>query len=154
MPDIVFNIAKGRVAELYNNVDNNLPTANSALIIVPVNRGATTDVTLRDLDTLSAVLAAVTERTTGGWNRKTLTDVELAAMTVDDVNDRMPLAFPQQSWTPTVPADTVTDLVFCYDSDTTLGTDANVVPLTIAAFAITPDGSEVVANAGDFYRAS
>ena len=76
MADLVFNIAKGRVAELYNRVDSNDP-ANSALIIVPIDRGATTDATFRDHDTLAAVLAASTERTTGGWNRKTLTDADL-----------------------------------------------------------------------------
>ena len=153
MSDIVFNIAKGRVAELYNRVDSNDP-ANSALIVVPVDRAAVTDATLRDLDTLTAVLAAgLTERTTGGWSRKTLTDADLAAMAVDDSNDRMPVAIPALTWT-SVTTGAVTDLVICYDSDTTGGTDANLVPLTIHAFAITPDGSDVVANAGDFFRAS
>ncbi len=152
MSDFVFNIAKGRVAELYNRVDSNDPT-NSALIIVPIDRGATTDATFRDHDTLSAVLGAATERTTGGWNRKTLTDTDLAAMTVDDTNDRMPLDFGDQTWT-AVTAGAVTDLVVCYDSDTTAGTDANIVPLTMHAFAITPDGSDVVATVNDFYRAS
>lgn len=152
MSDIVFNIAKGRVAELYNRVDSNDP-ANSALIIVPIDRGATTDATFRDHATLAAVLAASTERTTGGWNRKTLTDADLSAMTVDNTNDRMPLDIADQTWT-AVSAGAVTDLVICYDSDTTGGTDSNIVPMTIHAFAITPDGSDVVATVTDFYRAS
>lgn len=153
MSDITFNIAKGRVAELYNRVDSNDPT-NSAIIVVPVDRGAATDATLKDLDTLTAVLGAgVTERTTGGWNRKTLTDSDLAALTVDDTNDRMPAAIPALTWT-SVTAGAVTDLVICYDGDTTAGTDANIIPLTIHAFAISPDGSDVVCTAGDFFRAS
>lgn len=153
MADFVFNLAKGRVAELFNRVDSNDP-ANSAIIVVPVDRGAATDATLRDLDTLTAVLGAgVTERTTGGWNRKTLTDAELAALAVDDTNDRMPATIPALVWT-AVSAGAVTDLVFCYDSDTTGGTDANLLPLTMNAFAITPDGSDVQANAGDIFRAS
>lgn len=152
MADLVFNIAKGRVAELYNRVDTNDP-ANSALIVVPVDRGATTDATLRDLTTLSAVLAVVTERTTGGWNRKTLDDTALAAMTADNTNDRMPLDTADLTWT-AVTAGAVTDLLFCYDNDTTTGTDANIVPLTCHTFAITPDGSDVVATVTDFYRAS
>lgn len=152
MADFVFNIAKGRVAELFNRVDSNDP-ANSAIIVVPVDRGAATDATLKDLDTLSAVLGAVTERTTGGWVRKTLTDADLAALAVDDTNDRMPATIPAVLWSgPT--AGNVTDLVFCYDSDTTGGTDANLVPLVMSAFAITPDGSDVQANAGDIFRAS
>jgi hypothetical protein len=153
MADIVFNIAKGRVAELYNRVDSNDP-ANSALIIVPVDVGATSDATIRDFDTLAAVLAGgVTERSATGWNRKTLTDADLAAMTVDDANDRMPLDLGDQTWT-AVSAGAVTDLIICYDNDTTGGTDANLIPLTMHDFAITPDGSDVTATIADFYRAS
>lgn len=152
MSDFVFNIAKGRVAELFNRVDSNDPT-NSAIIVVPVDRGAATDATLKDLDTLSAVLGSVTERTTGGWTRKTLTDADLSAIAVDDTNDRMPATIPAVLWS-AVTAGAVTDLVFCYDSDTTSGTDANIVPLVMSAFPITPDGSDVQANAGDIFRAS
>lgn len=153
MSDFVFNIAKGRVAELFNRVDSNDPT-NSAIIVVPIDRGAATDATLKDFDTLTAVLGGgVTERTTGGWTRKTLTDADLAAIAVDDTNDRMPATIPAVLWT-AVSAGAVTDLVFCYDSDTTGGTDANIVPLVCSAFAITPDGSDVQANAGDIFRAS
>ena len=152
MSDFVFNIAKGRVAELFNRVDSNDP-ANSAIIVVPVDRGAATDATLKDLDTLSAVLGSVTERTTGGWTRKTLTDADLSAIAVDDTNDWMPATIPAVLWS-AVTAGAVTDLVFCYDSDTTSGTDANIVPLVMSAFPITPDGSDVQANAGDIFRAS
>ncbi len=155
MADIVFNIAKGRVAELYNRVDTN-DAANSALVIVPVDVGATTDATIRDFDTLAAVLAGgVTERTTGGWNRKTLTDADLVAFAPDDTNDRVDLDIPDQTWT-AVSAGAVTDLIICYDNDTTAGTDANLVPLTMHDFAITPDGSDVVAviAAAGFFRAS
>lgn len=151
--DLVFNIAKGRVAELYQRVDTNDPT-NSALIVVPIDAGAVTDATLRDLDTLAAVLAQVTERTSGGWNRKTLTDSDLSAFAADDTNDRVDLALSNQTWT-AVSSGAVTDLLVCYDSDTTGGTDSNIVPLTLHDFAITPDGSDVQATiSGGFYRAS
>ena len=155
MADLVFNIAKGRVAELYNRVDSNDP-ANSALVVVPVDVGATTDATLRDFATLSAILAGgVTERTTGGWNRKTLTDVDLAAFAADNVNDRVDVDIPDLTWT-AVTAGAVTDLIICYDNDTTTGTDANLIPLTLHDFPITPDGSDVVAQiaATGFFRAS
>lgn len=154
MSDFVFNIAKGRVAEYFNRVDSNDP-ANSAIIIIPVDRGAATDATLKDTATLTAALAVsgMTERTTGGWVRKTLTDADLAALAVDNTNDRMPATVPAVVWT-AVSAGSVTDLVICYDSDTTGGTDANIIPLTMGAFAITPDGSDVQLNAGDVYRAS
>ncbi len=155
MADFVFNIAKGRVVELYNRVDSNDP-ANSALIIVPVDVAAVTDATIKDFATLAAVLAGgVTERTTGGWNRKTLTDADLAAFATDNANDRTDIDFADQLWT-AVTTGAVTDVLVCYDSDTTGGTDANIVPLAQYDFAITPDGSDVnllVAAAG-FFRAS
>jgi hypothetical protein len=154
--DLVFNIAKGRVAELANRVKNNDP-ATSALIIVPVDVAAVTDATLRDFDTLAAILAGgVTERSTSNWNRKTLTDADLGALAPDDTNDRYDIDIPDPLWTPGPTAGAVTDLIVCYDSDTLGGTDANIIPLTLHDFAITPDGSEVTAvvNAAGFYRAA
>jgi glucose-6-phosphate isomerase len=97
MADFVFNIAKGRVAEFYNRVDTNDP-ANSALVLV-VGQAGSTDATLRDLDTLSAVLAATAEVTNSGYARKVLTDTDLAAFAADDANDRVDLDFADQTWT-------------------------------------------------------
>lgn len=156
MADFVYNISKGRVAELYNRVDSNDP-ANSALIITVFDMGATTDATLKDLDTLQAVIddANSAERTTNGWARKTLTDADIVAFAPDDANDRVDLDIPDQTWT-AVSSGASTDLVINYDNDTTGGTDTNIVPLTQHDFAVTPDGSDVVAQiaAAGFFRAS
>jgi len=156
MADFVYNISKGRVAEFYFRVDGNDP-ANSAFIITVFDMGATTDATLRDLDTLQAVIddANSTERTTNGWTRKTLTDTDLVAFAPDDTNDRVDLDIPDQTWT-AVSSGTSTDLVINYDNDTTTGTDTNIVPMTQHDFAITPDGSDVVAQiaTAGFFRAS
>lgn len=148
-------MAKGRVTQLYDNVDTNNP-ANSALIVVPVDVAAVTDATIKDFDTLAAILAGgVTERTATGWNRKTLTDTELTAWSPDDTNDRVDLDIPDLTWT-AVTAGAVTDLIICYDGDTTGGTDANIIPLTQHDFSISPDGSDVTAQiaATGFFRAS
>lgn len=158
MPDFVFNISKGRVVELYNRVRSNDP-ANSGLVVVPVSVGAITDATLRDLDTLDAIITAgVVERTTGGWTRKTLTDTELSTFTFPpttlDTTDQFDLDIPDLTWTG-VSLGTVSDLIICYDNDTTLGTNVNLIPLTQHDFVITPDGSDVVAQIGasGFFRA-
>lgn len=151
MADFVFNIAKGRVAELYNRVDVNDP-ATATIVIVPVDAGATADATIQDFATLAAVLAGgVTERSTGGWGRKTLTDADLAALAVDNTNNRMPVDLPDQTWTG-VTAGSVTDLIICYSP--TAGADSTIIPLTQHDFPTTPDGSDVVATISDFYRAS
>jgi hypothetical protein len=152
MADLVFNIAKGRVAELYNRVDLGDPSA-ARLYVIPIDAGAATDATLRDADDFAAIITAgATERSTGGWNRKTLAAADLAALAVDDTNDRMPLDLGDQTWT-AVTAGAVTDLVICYAAVAS-PTNAQLVPLTLHDFAITPDGSDVVAQINDFFRAS
>jgi hypothetical protein len=153
MADFVFNIAKGSIAELVRRVVNNDP-ANSAIIVVPVNRGAATDATLKDLDTLSAVLAAVTERNGSGWERKTLTNADLSAPVVDDTSDWITSDLPNLSWTPTNATHTVTDLVVCYDADTGAGTESDIVPLTMHTFTVTPASAPVSALVAGFHRAA
>jgi hypothetical protein len=145
--DLVLNMAKGRFVELFTRVDTNDP-ASSAIIVVPVAAGATTDATIRDYDTLSAALAGLTERTANGWNRKTLTDTDITVAAPDDTNDRYDITIPDQTWTPTNGSDTVSDLLICYDNDTGAGTDANIVVMLCLDFVITPDGSLVTADAG------
>lgn len=155
MADLIPNIAKGRFVELYRRVKGNDP-ANSALVVIPVSRGAVTDAQLRDADDFAAIVAlGVTERTTGGWNRKTLTDADLAAPAVDDTNDRADVDLPDQTWT-AVTTGATTDLIICYDNDTTAGTDSALVPCAVLDFPITPDGSDVVwqLNAAGYARAS
>jgi hypothetical protein len=153
MADITFNIAKGRVVELYNRVESNDPT-EAALIVVPVDVAAVTDATIQDFDTLAAVLAGgVTERTTGGWNRKVLTDAELAALPApDDTNNRYDLDLPDFTWT-AVSTGAVTDLLVCY-RPTNASADSAITPLTMHDFTITPDGSDVVATTTVFFRAN
>lgn len=154
MANFVFNIAKGRIAEFYNRVESDDP-ANSALILVPCS-ASDSEANAQDADTLTAALAtAINEQTGGGWVRKTLTAVELAAFPApNDTDNRYDVPLPQVTWTsPTAGSDT-TGLLVCYDPDTTAGTDANIVPLTHHDFAVTADGNNVVLNAGDFFRAS
>ena len=153
----VFNVAKGRVAELYNRVQTNDPT-NSALVIVALaTSGLESDATLLDADTLAAVVAGTTNEVTNtNYARKVLTDADLSAISPDDTNDRMDLDIPDQTWTGVAAGDGWSKLVVCYDGDTTGGTDSNIVPMTLHDFAVTPDGNPILAtiNAAGFYRAS
>jgi hypothetical protein len=153
MSNIVFNIAKGRVVELYNRVENNDP-ANSAIILVPIETsGLEADSVLIDKDDLAAVLAGATnEQSTMG--RKTLTDVELASLPApDDTNDRFDLALPTVTWAGAT-GNAISKILVCYDSDTTGGTDANIIPLTMFDFAMTPSGADIQMTGGNFFRAS
>lgn len=159
MADSVFNIAKGSVAGNYRRVDGNDP-ANSALIVVLLaSSGLESHATLRDMDTLAAVVAGATnEATNTGYARKVLADADLTAFAPDDTNDRVDLDIPDQTWTAVANDGTgaIGAVVIGYDSDTTGGTDANIEPQTLHDFAVTPSGGDVtmqVAAAG-FYRAS
>ena len=153
MPNITFNIAKGRVVELYNRVKANDP-ANSALILVPIETtGLEADAVLIDKDDLAALLAGTTnEQTTMG--RKTLTDADLAALPApDDTNDRFSLNLPTTIYVAAT-GNPISKFAVCYDADTTTGTDANILVLTMFDFAQTPNGSEIQLTGAEFYRAS
>ena len=157
MANQIFNIALGRVAELYNRVDLNDP-ANAALIIVVLaTSGIESDATLKDKDDLAAVVSGTTNEVTNtNYARKVLTDADLAAFAPDDTNDRVDLDIADQTWTAVAAGDGWNDVIICYDSDTTGGTDANIVPMTMHDFVVTPDGSDITAQiaAAGFYRAA
>jgi hypothetical protein len=153
----VFNISLGRVAELYNRVDLNDPTNAALIIAVLATSGIETDAVLKDKDDLAAVVAGTTnEVTNSGYARKVLTDADIVVFAPDDTNDRVDLDIPDQTWTAVAAGDGWNDLLVCYDSDTAAGTDANIVPLTMHDFVVTPDGSDITAQiaAAGFYRAS
>lgn len=153
MSNIVFNVGKGRIVEIYNRVKSNDP-ANSALILVPIETsGLEADATLIDADTLAAVIAGTTnEQTTMG--RKVLTDSELAALPApDDGNDRYDVSLPAVTWT-AASGNAISKILVAYDPDTTGGDDTAIVPLTMFDAAATPDGNDLVLQTGVFFRAS
>jgi hypothetical protein len=153
MANIVFNIAKGAVAAYYDRVKSNDP-ANSALILIPIETaGLEADSVLIDADTVAAVLAGTTnEQTTLG--RKVLTDAELAAIPApDDGNDRNDRSLPTVTWAASA-GNAISKILVAYDPDTTTGTDANLVPLTMFDRVVTPNGDDIVVTGGAFFRAS
>jgi len=155
MDTFTFNIAKGREIEFYNRVESNDPAA-SALVVIPMATGGTT-AQGEDLDDFAAVEADAnfSERTTGGWVRKTLTDVQLAAFPVpDDTNNRYAVQVPQITFTAPLAANNVVGFIICYDADTAAGTDAALLPLTSHNNPVTTDGNDVTILVGDFVRAS
>ena len=152
MANIVFNIAKGRVVEYYNRVENNDPSP-SALILVPIETsGLESDATLIDKDDLAAVLSGSTnEQTTMG--RKTLTDADLASLPApDDTNDRYEVSLPTVTWSAAT-GNAISKILVCYDADTGGGSDSNIIPLTMFDAVITPDGSDIQLTTGVFFRA-
>jgi hypothetical protein len=158
--DGVFNIAKGRGVEWYSIIKSN-HHANSAFIVVLLKAtGLEADDVLNNYDDLSALLAAANDQADfTNYARKTLTDVELAALPVpDDTNNRRDLDVPDQVWLSAGGGvnNSLGKLLVCYDDDTTAGTDANIIPWTYHDFVVTTDGTDLTAqiNTAGLFRAA
>jgi hypothetical protein len=157
MTDLVFNIAKGRVGSYVQQVKDGSP-ADSRLVVVPIETsGIEADATLRDYNDLAALLAGSSnEQTTLG--RKYIQAADIA-LTVDDTNERLDIDIADVTWTGGT-GNAISALLICYIPDGNLSggvsADSAVIPLTKHDFAITPDGSDIlaqIASAG-FFRAS
>lgn len=145
MANWIANVSKGRFAYYAT-----LPAANDALIVVVLEAaGLEADATLKDYDTLAALLAGTTnEQTTMG--RKTASGV---VVTVDDTLNLVDVDQNDITWTAAT-GNATGALLVCYDPDTTGGTDADLIPLSKHDFTVTPDGSDVTAAFGaSFARA-
>lgn len=137
MANFVFNISKGRFVHYCT-----MPETNDGIIVVPIEAsGVEADATLKDYDTLAALLAAANnEQTTMG--RKTIAGGSVT-VTVDDTNERVDVDAPDQTWTAAT-GNAISDVLFGYDPDTTGGTDTAIIPMTWHDFSVTPDGSDIV----------
>jgi hypothetical protein len=146
MANFTFNVALGREVEYYQRVDGNDPAASALIGVVLRLALIESDTILKDYDTLSAILAAANdEATNSGYARKTWTDADLTAYSVDDANDRTQLFLPTPITFATIGSgDTWAKLLVCYDNDTGAGTDANIIPIT--AHDLLFQGSYVVPN--------
>lgn len=135
MGNVVPNIAKGKVAYYAG-----LPAANDAIIVVPIKTsGNPTDEQMKDADHLTAILAIGTENTT--MTRKTLAGV---TVTTDDSTNETRVTATNPTWTAGQMAGAggaISRLVYCYDPDTTGGTDSDLIPLVALDCVVTPDGN-------------
>lgn len=154
MANFVFNRGKGRGVEWAERVNANDPTNAVLVVAVLATSGIESDATLIDLDSFTALVAGTTnEVTNSGYARKVLDQAAGITITYDDTNDRVDVFFPDQTWTGVAAGDGWNDVVVGYDSDSTGGTDANILPHTLHDFVVTPDGSDItldVPTAGYF----
>lgn len=159
MADFVFNIAAGKVAEYAARVNANDPTNSAFIVVILKATGIDSDATMKDLDTLSAVLASgsTDEATNTNYARKTLDQAGGITITVTDASDKVEVDIPDQTWSAVASAGGAwAKLLVCYDNDTTSGDDTNIVPMVGLDFAVTPDGTDIVAqfNASGIFRAT
>lgn len=153
MANYVFNIAKGRVVELWNRVQSNDP-ASACLLLVPLSASGTAE-EAQDYNNLSEVLGgSANEQTEGGWERKKLTNTELDAIAVDDTENRFPTKIKEVKMGSPTAGKNTTGLLICYDPKEAEGTDTEPIPLLHLDFSVTADGNEVIINAGEVFRAT
>lgn len=156
MANIVINRAKGRFAEWAERVNANDPANSVLLFDVIAATGVETDAVLRDKDSFSDFVSGATNFATQASLRKTLDQTGGVTITYDDTGDQVLVDAPDITWTAVAAGDAWSDVLSGYDSDSTAGTDANVLPGTLHDFAITPDGSDVTAQiaVGGFFGAT
>ncbi|TDB88361.1 hypothetical protein E1264_11815 [Actinomadura sp. KC216] len=149
MANGVFNIALGK-AGYYAT----LPAASDGLVVVLL-KVAQADDTLRDHDTLAAVLAANTEADFTNYARAAAAGV---VVNVNDTSNLVDADMNDITWANAGGAlnNTLVKLLVCYDPATGSGTDAEIIPLTFHDFAVTTDGSSITAQvaATGFFRAT
>ena len=148
MANIQFNIAKGRVVELYNRVKSSDPT--NAVFYVHLLKASEADATLEDYDDYAAMILAAGNTSADFTNYAVVTwsDTELAALPgPNDTTNQYELDFPDLVYTDAGGAanNTLTKVIISYDSDSTVGTnvDSNVIPLMAFDYTGTTDGSTI-----------
>lgn len=147
MANGVFNISKGKAAELAQRVEDGDPgTARLQLKLLKV---AEADATLEDYDTFSALLAGSNTEAdfTNYGGGKTLTAADITITTDDTGNDTTIQIVNNQTWTSAGGAtnNTLVKLIVCYDPLNT-DIDTNLVPLTHHDFSATTDGNDLTAD--------
>lgn len=137
-----------------------LLAANDAIVLIMLQAGHEDDSTLRDHDTVSQVLAVTAnkEPTTANYTRKTIASG--ATVTADDVNNRIDVALPTQTWaslgamTGTNSQQQIAAVLVCYQPNTTTGTDSTLLVLSKHYYPFVADGSDRQVTIPDFYRAA
>lgn len=157
MANQVFNCALGRFVEWHNIVKTNALPNSALVIMVLATAGLESDVALKDKDTFADIVSGTTNEVTNvGYSRKVWTDADLVAYAPDDPNDRVDLDSIDIDWGAITAGDGWSRVVIGYDSDTTAGTDANIIPIASYDAVFVPDGSTIQTplNAAGYIRAA
>ena len=137
MADVVANVAKGRILHYAGR-----PAVSDGLVAIPLEAaGLPSDDVLQDYDTVADLLAGPANEQTA-MGRVALTGV---VVSVDDTANSASFDANDMSW-PLATGTPTGKLVIAYDPDTTAGTDSTLIPLTLHDFAVTPDGTDIVAR--------
>lgn len=128
------NIAKGRINEFVNNVNNNDPSTSGFVVVLLQDTGIDTIDQLRDYDTLALLIAGNTEVTATGYTRLVLDDADVAAPTVDDTNNLQSFDVGDFDFGAIDAGQNVQASVVAYAPDTA-GADSTMIPCHVTLLA-------------------
>jgi hypothetical protein len=119
-------------------------------MVIVLLQASQADDALRDYTTLSTLLADAgnTEADFTNYARKAITDTDGLSIAIDNVANSVSPDLTDQTWTAAGGAanNSLTKLLFCYDADTTGGTDADLVPVYAYDFVATTNGEDLEAR--------
>jgi hypothetical protein len=144
MANFVFNVGKGRIKQLISS---------GATLKALLLKTADTDAAMKDVDTITALLATVADEADfTNYARPTLASV---TQTVDDTGDKVDADFADIVFTSAGGAtnNTTTDLIIYYDPG---GGDSACIPLVCLDAVFTTNGQNVtlVVDSTGFWSAS
>lgn len=149
MANVVFNVARGRARQL---------VLDGADLIVVLLKTAQADDSLRDHDTLAALLSSGggsdnVEANFTNYERKVVSNGSVTN-TVDDTANDADLDIPDQTWAAAGGGtdNTLAKAIVCIDG----ASDAARIPVTAHDFTPTTDGSDLIAQIATdgFYKSN
>lgn len=126
------NIAKGRMNEFVNRVNDDDPSTSGFVVVLLTDSGIESLATLRDYDTLAAILAASnTESALASYARLVLDEADVAAPTVDDGADEQTFDVTDFDFSTLEAGENIAASVISYAPDTG-GADSTFIPVHIS----------------------
>lgn len=137
------NIAKGRINEFARRVDGNDPSTSGFVVCLLQDTGLDSLATIRDEDTLAAILTNNTEVSASPYARLVLTDTDVAAPTVDDTGDQQTFDVADFDFGALAAGQNVAASVIAYAPDTA-GATSTMIPVHVSIpAAVVPTNGEV-----------
>lgn len=135
MPATIPNIAKGRENEFVHRVLDGDPATAGFVVVLLQDTDIEDLATLRDYDTLAAILAADNvECSVSSYSRLVLDADDISAPSVDDGSDAQTFDIPDQDFGALESGQSIQGVVMCYAPDTG-DADSTMIPVYIDRFA-------------------
>jgi hypothetical protein len=125
------NIAKGRMNQFVNNVNDNDPSTSGFVVFLLQDTGLDTLAVLRDFDAMDTLLAANTECSVSAYARLVLDDGDVGAPTVDDSGDAQTFDVADFDFGALEAGETISASVIAYAPDTA-GATSTMIPVHVS----------------------